>query len=237
MSRLRLSTHLTGASAAVAQAANQASSHHWPADLVEATTPLRHLATGTSWLATRLREAADQIVAGAYPHAAQDAASHLPGPMATINDHCRQINAGWESVAAHHLQTLTTYTSRHTTSRLTAPLDTAASVITGARTVAGTATQQRLWPGDWIRATEQLRAIALDLASLTSTIGGVLAFGHLSQPAIAERDATRAALRRIRAGYRSLAATWLDTFLHLDAIEVTRAGMPTPNDARPAIGM
>lgn len=237
MSRLRLSTHLTGGSSAVAEATHQVSSSHWPVDLVEATTPLRRIATGISWLATRLREAADQIVEGTYPHAAQDAASHLPGPLATINEHCRQINAGWESVAAHHLQTLATYTPRHPVSGLTAPLDAAAAVINGARTVAGATTQQRLWPADWIRATEQLREIALDLAGFTSVIGDALAFGELTQPATAERDATRATLRRIRAGYGSVAAAWLDTFLHLDAIEVARAGLPTPNQARPAIGM
>jgi hypothetical protein len=237
MSRLRLTTHLTGASAAVAEAAHQVSSSYWPADLVEATTPLRRIATGTSWLATRLREAADQIVEGTYPPAAQDAASRLPGPMATINDHCRQINAGWESVAAHHILTLTTYTPRHPVSALTAPLDAAATVFDRARTVAGATTRQRLWPADWIRATEQLRAITLDLAHVTSTLGGVLAFGQLTGPAAAERDATRATLRRIRAGYRSVAAAWLDTFLHLDAIEVARAGLPTPHDTRPAIGM
>jgi len=241
MSRTRLTACLTGATAAIAAATSDASSHYWPADLIKATTPLRQIAAGTTWLATRLSEAAHQITdptgQTTYPVHAQEAARYLPDPMGVVTEHCRQINAGWESVAAHHTDTLAGYTPRHTWGGLTAPLDTAGSVLTHARSVAGSATSQQLWPIDWIRTTEQLRDSATYLSALTGRLHEALASGALTEPALSARTATRTALRQLRSHYRAVAGAWLDTFVHLDAIEATRKTLPQPDGGFPAIGM
>lgn len=227
MSRHRLSAPLTDASHAIQATLTHVAILSWPADLVDATTPLRQITTATATIANRLHSGARnlmiQVEDNTYPETVGEAAGHLPSLLTVIDEHCRHIDRQWENVGVCLADVLTTDTPKHPVLGL-GGVSTAADAMAAAVS----ASHGHLWPIDCVRAARTAADLAAALAAVSHRLSDALANSGVHHPGV---ESARGWLNRITQRYNAIKNNWDHAATHLAAIEDVRKSLPrTPSD-------